>query len=276
MFTIFRFTFREAFSRKILLISIIIAIIFLGLYGTGVHYAVKDIQKANNPVIASIIYPQLLLFGLYFGGFIVSFLAILSSAGLMASDMESGSIQTIITKPIRRYEVITGKFLGQGVFLAAYAAVMFGIISSVIIIKTGMQFPGIWRAALLFMLQPVVLMSVTIFASVLTSTVASGATAFMLYSVAVVGGVVEQIGYLINNISLKNGGIVSSLVMPVDSLYRKIVHLMMPADNPLAAFQQMGPFGASAEPSVWMVTYTALYVLALYLRAVYYFGKKDI
>jgi len=153
---------------------------------------------------------------------------------------------------------------------------MFTVISSIIYYKTGMQFPGIWRAGLLFMLQPIVLLSVTLLASVLTSTIASGAIAFMLYSVAVVGGVVEQIGYLINNLSLKNGGIVSSLVMPADSLYRKTVHIMMPSNSPLSAFHQMGPFGASAEPSVWMVVYTVLYVMAFYLLSVYYFGRKDI
>lgn len=276
MFTIFRFTFREAFSRKILLVSIIIAAVFLGLFGAGVHFAVKDIVKSHNQMLASIIYPQLLLFGLYFGGFIVSFLSIISSAGLISSEIESGNIQAVITKPLSRCEIITGKFLGQGVFLASYAAVMFAAISSIIYYKTGMQFPWIWRAGLLFMLQPIVLMSVTMLASVLTSTIASGAMAFMLYSIAVVGGVVEQIGYLINNLYLKNGGIVSSLIMPADSLYRKIVHIMMPADNPLSAVQQMGPFGASAEPSVWMVVYTLLYVLAFYLLSVYYFARKDI
>lgn len=276
MFTIFRFTFREAFSRKILLVSLIIAAVFLGLFWTGVHYAVRDVVKSQNQMIASILYPQLLLFGLYFGGFIVSFLSIISSAGLISSEMESGNIQAVITKPLKRYELVTGKFLGQGVFLSVYAAAMFAVISSIIYYKTGMQFPGIWRAGLLFMLQPVVLMSVTILASVLTSTIASGAIAFMLYSVAVVGGVVEQIGYLINNLSLKNGGIISSLIMPADSLYRKIVHIMMPPNNPLAAIQQMGPFGASAEPSVWMVVYTLLYVMVFYLLAVYYFGRKDL
>ncbi|KJS68826.1 MAG: hypothetical protein JL50_04015 [Peptococcaceae bacterium BICA1-7] len=276
MFTIFRFTFREAFSRKILLVSIIIAAVFLGIFGTGVHFAVKDIARSQNQMLASIIYPQLLLFGLYFGGFIVSFLSIISSAGIISSDIESGSIQAVITKPLARYEIIAGKFLGQGVFLASYAAIMFAVISSIIYYKTGMRFPWIWQAGLLFMLQPIVLMSVTMLVSVLSSTVASGAIAFMLYSVAVVGGVVEQIGYLINNLYLKNGGIVSSLIMPVDSLYRKIVHIMMPANNPLSAIQQMGPFGASAEPSIWMVAYTLLYVLAFYLLSVYYFSRKDI
>lgn len=276
MLTIFRFTFREAFSRKILLVSVIIAAVFLGLFGTGVHFAVKDIVRSQNHMLASIIYPQLLLFGLYFGGFIVSLLSVISSAGLIASEIESGNIQAIITKPLRRSEIITGKFLGQGVFLSSYAAVMFAVISSVIYYKTGMQFPGLWKAALLFILQPVVLMSVTMLASVLTSTIASGAVALMLYSIAVVGGVVEQIGWLINNLYLKNGGIVSSLIMPVDSLYRKIVHIMLPADSPISAIQQMGPFGASVEPSVWMVFYTVLYVFAFYLLSVYYFGKKDI
>ncbi|KJR99058.1 MAG: hypothetical protein VR68_09610 [Peptococcaceae bacterium BRH_c4a] len=277
MFTIFRFTFREFFTRKVLLVSLIMAAVFLGLYWTGVFYAVRDIEKAQNQMLASVIYPQLLLFGLYFGSFIVSFLAILSSAGIISSEVESGVIQAVIPKPVSRSEIVLGKFLGQGVFLAAYAALLFAAIYAIIYTKTGMKLTGSGEAALLFSLQPVVLMSVTFLLSVLTTTVASGMVAFMLYAVAVVGGVIEQIGWFMNNLSLKNAGIVSSLIMPVDSLYRKIVHVMLPpASNPMSAVQQMGPFGSSAEPSLWMVTYAALYILAFLGLSLYYFAEKDI
>lgn len=277
MFTMLMFTFREAFTRKVLLVSLVMAAVFLGLYWTGVHYAVKDINKAQNQMLAAVLYPQLLLFGLYFGSFIVSFLAILSSAGIISSEVENGSIQAVIPKPIRRSEIVLGKFLGQGIFLASYAALLFGAIYAVIYTKTGINLAGVWQSLLIFSLQPVVLMAVTMLFSTLFSTVVAGAGAFMLYAVAVVGGVIEQIGWLINNLYLRNAGIISSLMMPVDSLYRKIANVMLrSADNPLAGLQQMGPFGSSAEPSVWMVVYSIAYVFVMLGLSIYYFGKKDI
>ncbi|MFZ5634117.1 MAG: hypothetical protein ACOY40_14840 [Bacillota bacterium] len=79
------------------------------------------------------------------------------------------------------------------------------------------------------------------------------------------------------NLYLKNAGIVSSLIMPADALYRKIVHvLLQPAGKPLIALQQMGPFGSLAEPSLWMTVYTLAYVAAAALLAVYAFVRKDI
>lgn len=278
MITIIRFTFRESFSRKVLLVSAIMALVFLGLYWTGVHFAVRDIERSHNQVLAAVIYPQLLLIGLYFGGFIVSFLAILSSAGLISGEIESGTIQAVATKPLRRSSIVLGRFFGQGLFLALYAAALFTVLYTIMRTYTGMDLSGAWQAAALFSLQPVVLLSASLLASSLTSTIAGGTVVFMLYAVSVVGGFIEQIGWMINNLSLKNAGIVSSLLMPVDSLYRKTVHVLLKqqAESPLGLVQQMGPFGSLAEPSMWMQVYTLAYVAVLVMLAVYAFSKRDI
>jgi len=277
MLTMMGITFREGLNRKVLLISLVLAVIFLGLYGTGVHYAAKSFNEHPNPMLAAVIYPQLLSFGLYFGGFIVSFLAIFSAVGAISSEIETGIIQAVITKPIRRRDYVLGKFLGLGLFLALYAALFFAFIAMIINIKTGLVLDGQWRALGLFALQPVVLLAVTLFGSVVLPTIANGVVMFMLYAVAVIGGMVEQIGWLISNTGLQQAGIVTSLIMPVDSLYRKIVHLLMsPTANPINALQQMGPFGSMAEPSVWMVVYALLYVVFFTGLAAYAFGRKDI
>lgn len=277
MLTMMGITFREGLNRKVLLISLILAVIFLGLYGTGVHFAAKSFNEHPNPMLAAVVYPQLLSFGLYFGGFIVSFLAIFSAVGAISSEIETGIIQAVITKPIRRRDYVLGKFLGLGLFLALYAALFFSVIALIINIKTGLVLDGQWRALGLFALQPVVLLAVTLFGSVVLPTIANGVIMFMLYAVAVIGGMVEQIGWLINNTGLQQAGIVTSLVMPVDSLYRKIVHLLInPTDNPINALQQMGPFGSMTEPSVWMVVYALLYVVFFTGLAAYSFGRKDI
>ncbi|MCL6611699.1 MAG: ABC transporter permease [Peptococcaceae bacterium] len=278
MLTIMRFTFREAFNRKILLVSVIVALVFLALYWTGIFYAVRDIERSQNSILASVIYSQFLLLGLYFGGFIVSFLAILSSAGLISGEVESGAIQAVATKPVSRTGIVLGRFFGQGLFLAFYAAVFFAAIYAVVRTLTGMDLAGSWRAMAVFSLQPVVLLSASLLSSTLTTTIAGGSVVFMLYTLSVIGGFIEQIGWMINNLPLKNAGIISSLIMPVDSLYRKNVHILLKpqADDPLASFQQMGPFGSFAEPSMWMMVYTLAYVAALLMLAVYAFNKKDL
>lgn len=278
MFAIIRFTFREAFSRKILLVSVVMAAIFLGLYWTGIHFAARDIERSNNQMLAAVLYPQLALFGLYFGGFIVSFLAIISSAGLISGEVESGAIQAVITKPLRRAGFVLGRFLGQGIFLSLYAALFFLAIYAIIRTQTGADLAGVEKAVLIFVLQPVVLLSACLLASSVASTIAGGTVMFMLYAISVVGGFVEQIGQIINNLYLKNAGVVSSLIMPVDSLYRKNVHVLLKQQgvNPLSSFQQMGPFGSLAEPSVWMMVYTLAYIAGLVALAVYFFSRKDI
>jgi len=275
--TIMGITFREGLTRKVLLVSMVLAAIFLGLYGTGVHYVAKSLAEFPNPMLETVIYPHLLSFGLYFGGFIVSFLAIFSAVGVVSSEIESGIIQAVITKPIRRRDYILGKFLGLGLFLALYAAMFFTVIALIVNVKTGLVLEGQWRALGLFALQPVVLLAITLYGSVVLPTIANGVVMFMLYAVSIIGGMVEQIGWFINNTGLQQAGIVTSLIMPVDSLYRKIVHVLLnPAGNPMHALQQMGPFGSMAEPSVWMVVYALLYVLFFTGLAVYSFNRKDL
>lgn len=277
MLTILKFTFKEHFSRKVLLLSLILAAIFLGLYGLGVHFAAKDLARNPNPMLVDVVFPQLLSLGLYFGGFIVSFLAIFSTVGAVSSEIENGIIQTIIVKPVRRSEIIIGKFLGTGLFLALYAFLFFLIVYFIIRLQTGLELSGMWKAAALFALQPIILLAVTLFGSTIISTIANGVVVFTVYMIGIIGGMVEQIAWLINNVTLQKAGIVASLIMPADALYRKIVgSLLNPTGNPMMALQQMGPFGSMVEPSIWMVVYAVFYVLLFVGLAVYSFSKKDI
>lgn len=277
MLAIIKMTFRENFSRKVLLISLILAAVYLGLFGTGVHFAAKDLARHPNPMIYQMIYPQLLSFGLYFGGFIVSFLAIFSAVGSVSLEIENGIIQAIIPKPIKRWEIIVGKFLGLGIFLALYAMLFFIVITMIMYLQTDLSILNLWQALVLFMLQPIVLLAITLLGSTVLPTIANGVVMFMLYMVAVIGGTVEQIGWMLENTTLQLTGIIASLIMPVDTLYRKIVHLILnPTDNPILALQQMGPFGSMSEPSIWMVTYAVTYVIFFTGLAVYSFNKRDI
>lgn len=128
----------------------------------------------------------------------------------------------------------------------------------------------------LFCLQPVILLAVTMFGTTFLSTLANGIGSFMLYAVGVVGGMLEQIGYLAKSQVLVNIGIVSSLVMPADSVYRKIVYTLMSAPGVSFSSFMMGPFGSVSEPSGWMLAYTGLYILFFLAMALKIFARRDI
>lgn len=126
------------------------------------------------------------------------------------------------------------------------------------------------------------LLAVTIMLSAVTGTVVSGTITFMLYVLALIGGVIEWMGWIVGSLSLKNAGILASLILPVDALYRKMTHILMPPSNlqqqmgTLGSVNMMGPFGSVNEPSVWMIVYTIIYVAVFVTLAAYSFEKKDI
>jgi ABC-type transport system involved in multi-copper enzyme maturation permease subunit len=99
---------------------------------------------------------------------------------------------------------------------------------------------------------------------------------FMLYALSVMAGTLEQVGYILRNQALISTGIVTSLLMPADSLYRKMVHLALPGAQAGLASSFLGPFGSAGEPSLWMLIYAGLYVVFFLSMAVWTFSKRDI
>ena len=88
------------------------------------------------------------------------------------------------------------------------------------------------------------------------------------------GGLVEQVGALIRNPAAVNVGIVSSLIMPADSLWKKAVAYFQPngTNNPF----ELGPFAAITEPSTLMVVYAVLYLVVLLAFALWSFSRRDL
>jgi Cu-processing system permease protein len=141
---------------------------------------------------------------------------------------------------------------------------------------TGVRVPMDIRVLVLFAFHPLVLLSVTMLGTTGLSTIANAVMVFMLYALSVMGGVLEQIGYYLRNDSLIDSGILASLLMPADSLYRKMVHYLLPGAESGLAAGFLGPFGSLGEPSVWMMVYAVLYVAMFLGLAVKSFSKRDI
>lgn len=111
-----RLTFREAIRRKIVLTAILLGVSFLIIYSVGFHLLSEQISRVSPANVTGVTSREghnlLFLMGLYAVTFLSIAMAALISADTLAGEINSGTIQTVVTKPIRRANVVLGKWLG--------------------------------------------------------------------------------------------------------------------------------------------------------------------
>ena len=277
MITILRLTLREVLNKKILLIAAILNIVFLLLFGTLLRFTVRGMESV--PVASlqkAMLYPQLFSMGLYFASFLVNLFAIFISVGTISSEIESGIMQTILPKPVHRAELIIGKFVGYGLTIGVLGASIFVALLAMLKFMCGYVPTNTGFGMMLFLLQPLILLTLSIVGSTFFSTIANGITVIMLYVIATVGGMVETIGGFLKNSTLINTGIISSLLVPTDAMYRKMVSVMIAGNGSPLNVLSMTPFGTNAPPSTFMIVYTCLYLMLFLYLGIHIFAKRDI
>lgn len=269
-------TLREAARRKILWAAFILGLAFLILYGVGVYFIQRELaQNPPGPAAATReIYSFLTMAGLYVVNFLVVMMTVLTSVDTLAGEIASGTMQAIATKPLRRFEIVLGKWLGFAAMLALYVALMGGGVAAVTRALTGYAVPGLLAGLSLMALEGLTLLSVCVLGGTLLSTLANGVLAFGLYGLAFVGGWIEQLGSLLRNEAAVNIGILSSLLMPSEALWKRAAFEMQsPITRDLGA---MTPFSAASVPNERMIFYAILYIAVTLALALRQFSRRDL
>jgi len=271
--TITWLTFHEARRRKMVLAALVMGGLFLLLYGLGVGLIDRNLK--DHPISAIQLrfnYSILLVAGLYVVHFLTVMLAIFASVDTIAGEIATHTIQTLVTKPVRRWQIVLGKWLGYAAMLLLYLGMLGGGIFLVMYVLVGYTPPNPLAGLLLLMLEALVLLSLSIMGETRLSTLTNGVLLFMLYGVAFIGAWVEQIGALLQSHAAVNIGIVTSLLMPVEALWRRASYLMQP---PILSSIPT-PFSGTSPPSQVMVIYAALYAAAALVLAMRIFSRRDL
>ena len=280
VFTITRLTFLEAMRRRIALAAVVLGIAFLILYAVALYLVIH--QSSGLPsgsVEANLIHDQVLnflsLMGIYAVNLLTIVLGALISADTLAGEISSGTVQTMVTKPVRRADIVLGKWIGYAVLLGLYLTLMIGGVVLIVRVIAGYTPPNVASGVLLIFLESLVMMSLTIACSSTFSTLATGGIVFGLWGLAFIGGFVEQIGALIHNTAVVNVGIVSSLILPTEAVFRRAAYIMTPPLAQSLGFAN-GPLFVVSVPSPAMIIYAGLYLLALVALAVRQFSRRDL
>ncbi len=278
--TIMRLTFLEAIRRRIALAAFLLGAAFIVLYAIGLYFILHegDLPTDGQPgssLLLNQVFNFLSIAGMYAVNFLGIALGALVSADTLAGEISSGTIQAIVTKPLRRAEVVLGKWLGFAGLLGIYLGLMLVGVVSVIYFQTGYVVPNVVSGILLIYLEALVIMTLTLACSSTVSTLATGGVVFGLWGLAFVGGFVEQIGAVLQNTSVINVGVVSSLILPTEALFRRAAYEMT---SPLVRAMGIstGPTFVISVPSPAMAVYAAIYLAAFLALAVRQFSRRDL
>lgn len=269
-------TFKETQRRRILWIGLLMGGAFLLLFGLGFHFIY--LEFANEISLAGdeseVAFSFLTLAGLYVTNFLIIILSVLISVSAISGEIDTHTIDALITKPIRRWEVVLGKWLGYALMILCGVLLLPGGILLIVYWRAGFVMNNVPAGLLLMYMEGLIVMTLTIAGGTRLSTLANGALAFMLYGLAFIGGWVEQVGALFRNETAVDLGILASLIMPAEVLWRKASTLFQPQIASGIGFA--GPFAVSAQPNNLMLGYAGIYILFSLLFALSSFSRRDL
>ncbi len=270
-------TFMEARWRKVAWAIIFLGLAFLIVYAVGFYFMWRDVARYNDIASVRMLEPVnfFVLAGMYGVSFLGVVLALLISVDTIAGEIASGTIQTLVTKPLRRWEVVIGKWLGLSAMLSLFIVVMCGALIGIVWTITRYLPPNPLPSILLIVLEGLVVLTLSILGGTRLPALANGVVVFMLYGLAFIAGWIEQIGAMLRNEAAINTGIVVSLFMPSEAMWKRAAYLMQPPFLSNLGLD-VTPFGAASTPSPLMVGYAVLYVVAALAVAVRLFSRRDL
>jgi Cu-processing system permease protein len=277
VWVIARLTFREASRRKILLAAALFGLLFLGIYALGLNQIQKEISQDTNPmplIVISEVSNLMLMAGLYVVNFLSIAMTVLTSVDTLSGEISTGTIQTLVSKPVRRWEIVVGKWLGFAGMLTLYLVFMAGGVMMVANSTLGYTPPNALRGLGLMWLNLIMLLGVSFLGGTILSTLANGVLVFGLYGISFLGGWIEQFGSFLENQIAVNIGILCSLILPAEALWKRAVYEMQ---SPIVgAMGNFTPFSAQSVPSPLMIAYAILYAFTALVFAIRQFNHRDL
>jgi ABC-2 type transport system permease protein len=265
-------TFREAARKKLLWMALAAGAAFLALFGTGLHFQARDLAASSHAIVRRPVLESMLMVGLYATDLLAVLMTVLTSVDTLSGEIDSNTLEAIATKPVHRREILLGKWIGLAAMLTVYVLLMTGGITLIANRIGGVEPRHLGDGIVLIWMECMLMLSVTLLGGTFLCTLTNGVLALGLHGLAFLGGWVEQAGALLHSARAVDVGIVASLIMPTESLWRRAAFEMQ---SPLINALGFSPFSTVSVPSRAMIGYALFYLVAALSLALWRFSRLD-
>jgi ABC-type transport system involved in multi-copper enzyme maturation permease subunit len=280
--TIAGLTIAETVRRRIALVLLALTGISVLLTTWGVERLVS-LARADgaSDLQLYVATSQILILVAFMFSFVLAMTAAFLGAPAIATDLESGVAQAMLARPIRRADLVIGRWLGLVAVVAAYALVS-GLLEVVAIGFVSGYYPPAPLAAIGFLAaQAVVLLTLALLLSTRLPAIAAGAICVVLFGLGWMAGVFAVIGRFFDAGPLVAAAEASRWLLPTDGLWRGTIFGLEP---PLLVFALLGrdgpgalnPFGAAGPPPPIFLAWSAAWVAIVLGLAVWSLSRRDL
>jgi len=279
-----RLTVQESSRRRLLLALVILTLLVVGFSAWGFNKVTTIQQPDGTPLpqaqVAFITSQLLIVVTFMFSG-VLALSAAVVAGPLISSEVESGLLLSMLARPLRRSEVVIGKWLGLGALVAIYAAFAGGLELVAVDWATGYVPPHPVQLLLYVAAEGLILLSVGLLLSTRLSGITAGVIALVSWLIGWIAGVVGNIGTGLQNDALEQVGVISHLVLPSDGLWRGAIFAMEP-DSFIAALKALGtagrasPFAATDPPPVSFLLWVVVWFAVVLGLSVWSFRRREI
>ena len=256
-------TYRESVRDRVLYNLVLFAIILIGAsYLIGQLTAGQDVKIIKDLGLTAIA-----LFGL--------FIAVFIGIGLVSKEVERRSVYALLAKPVRREQLVLGKYAGLVLTLFVNVAVMVIIWYAVLAYMNWISSPGeraswaapamdprMLKAVALVFLELMLITAIALFFSTFSSPMLSAALTFGLYVVGHLSPDFKNLGDALNS--------------PTAGAVARGLYYVLPNLDAFDVKAEVVHAHAVTRPYLLMTTgYGILYITALLAAAMLIFSRRD-
>lgn len=271
-----RVSLREAVSRRLVAFGMVLSLLFLAVFALGFNalYTSQEFVSREEVVAGSTV---MTVMGLYVVRFLAALLAIFLSSSAVASEIDSGLLHAVLARPLSRASWLAQRWLAFALISVGYIMAMTAGVMLVVRAIADYAPSGAGPALAIMALELVVLLALGLLTSTTWSAVTSGVVTFCLFGVAWLAGIIELIGDQIGSQTMRLIGIVTSLIIPSDALWRGAsFYLQPPSMVALASGSGGNPFAGTAPPTTALLLWSAGYAVVLLLVAAWRLRRRDL
>jgi len=283
MIVIARLTVRELVRRRVVLVLAALSILSVVLVGWGLERLVTLARADGVPELeVRIGVSQVLILVAFMFSFVLAMTAAFIGAPAIGGDLESGVAQAILARPVRRAEVLLGRWIGCASVVVAYTMLSGLLAIAVAIVVSGFGPPEPLLAVAFLAGQALVLLTLTLALGSVLPSIAAGAIAVVGYGLGWMAGVMAGVAAAFGVELLGRVAEASRWLLPSDGLWRGVVYGLEPPLVILIAAGQAprlasaNPFYAEAPPPLAFVLWSVVWIGLVLGAAAWWFERRDL
>jgi ABC-type transport system involved in multi-copper enzyme maturation permease subunit len=279
-----KLTIKEATRRRLLLAVVLLTVVVIGVTGWGFSTLWNATGPGGAPlgvvevrlIAAGVLIPIVFLFE-----GVLALMAVLVAAPSISGDVETNLALALLARPVRRSEMVLGKWLGLAALIVGYSVAAGVLELAVVDWATGYIPPDPFSLVLYVALVGLALLTITMLLSTRLAGMTAGIIPLIGYFMAFVGGALGGVGSAIGNQELITAGVISKLVLPTFGLWQGAVYAIEPA-TVVAGYRAAGavaaanPFGATDPPPASFLVWTAFWFVAVLALTLWSFRHREI